>query len=53
MKVLVDKSYKVFNLGKAGNTYKFLLKGEPSVNSSTDYNSLFFDPETEQKWEFE
>ncbi|MCM4173350.1 DUF5077 domain-containing protein [Arenibacter sp. TNZ] len=42
------QSYKVFNW-KAGNTYKFLLKGEPSVNSSTDYTAYFFDPETE-KW---
>jgi hypothetical protein len=42
------QSYKVFNW-KAGNTYKFLLKGEPSVNNSTDYTAYFFDPETD-KW---
>ncbi|WP_417444362.1 DUF3472 domain-containing protein [Joostella sp.] len=38
------QSYKVFNW-KAANTYKFLLKGEPSVNNSTDYTAYFFDPE--------
>ena len=42
------QSYKVFNW-KAGNTYKFLLKGEPSVNNSTDYTAYFYDPETD-KW---
>lgn len=42
------QSYKVFNW-KAGNTYKFLLKGEPSVNGSTDYTAYFFAPE-ENKW---
>jgi hypothetical protein len=42
------QSYKVFNW-KAGNTYKFLLKGEPSVNNSTDYTAYFYDVETE-KW---
>ncbi|WP_339708485.1 DUF3472 domain-containing protein [uncultured Kriegella sp.] len=42
------QSYKVFNW-KAGNTYKFLLKGAPSVNNSTDYTAYFFDPDTE-KW---
>ncbi|WP_335966558.1 DUF3472 domain-containing protein [Galbibacter sp. PAP.153] len=41
------QSYKIFNW-KAGNTYKFLLKGEPSVNNSTDYTAYFFDPETNQ-----
>ncbi len=31
---------------KAGVTYKFLLKGEPStVSGSTDYTAYFFDPE--------
>ncbi len=30
---------------KAGTTYKFLLKGTPSVNNSTDYTGWFFDPE--------
>ncbi|MCX2679236.1 DUF3472 domain-containing protein [Galbibacter sp. EGI 63066] len=38
------QSYKVFDW-KAGNTYKFLLKGEPSVNNSTDYTAYFYDPE--------
>lgn len=42
------QSYKVFNW-KAGNTYKFLLKGEPSVNNSTDYTAYFFAPE-ENEW---
>lgn len=42
------QSYKVFNW-KAGNTYKFLLKGTPSVNGSTDYTAYFFVPE-ENKW---
>lgn len=42
------QSYKVFNW-KAGNTYKFLLKGEPSVNNSTDYTAYFYAPET-GKW---
>lgn len=41
------QSYKVFNW-KAGSTYRFLLKGEPSVNNSTDYTAYFFDPQTEQ-----
>jgi hypothetical protein len=30
---------------KAGTTYKFLLKGEPSVNNSTDYTAYFYAPE--------
>lgn len=42
------QSYKVFNW-KAGNTYRFLLKGEPSVNKSTDYTAYFYAPET-GKW---
>lgn len=42
------QSYKVFNW-KAGNTYKFLLKGTPSVNGFTDYTAYFFAPE-ENKW---
>ncbi|MDY7394594.1 DUF3472 domain-containing protein [Aureibaculum sp. 2210JD6-5] len=42
------QSYKVFDW-KAGNTYKFLLKGEPSVNNSTDYTAYFFAPE-ENEW---
>ncbi|WP_337901334.1 DUF3472 domain-containing protein [Galbibacter orientalis] len=42
------QSYKVFNW-KAGQTYKFLLKGSPSTNNSTDYTAYFFDP-TEGSW---
>lgn len=42
------QSYKVFDW-KAGNTYKFLLKGQPSVNNSTDYTAYFYEVETE-KW---
>lgn len=42
------QSYEVFDW-KAGNTYKFLLKGEPSVNNSTDYTAYFFAPE-ENEW---
>jgi len=38
------QSYRVYNW-KAGNTYKFLLKGEPSENNSTDYTAYFFAPE--------
>ncbi|WP_242203046.1 DUF3472 domain-containing protein [Aestuariivivens insulae] len=38
------QSYKVFNW-KAGNTYKFLLKGEPTKNNETDYTAYFFTPE--------
>jgi hypothetical protein len=43
------QSYRVFNW-KSGNTYRFLLKGHPSVNNSTDYSAYFFAPET-GKWE--
>ena len=43
------QSYKVFNW-KAGVSYKFLLKGHPSVNNSTDYTAYFFDP-AKGKWE--
>lgn len=39
------QSYKVFDW-KAGNTYRFLLKGEPSENNSTDYTAYFYDTET-------
>ncbi|SNZ00430.1 protein of unknown function [Flagellimonas pacifica] len=38
------QSFKVFDW-KAGTTYKFLLKGEPSVNNSTDYTAYFYAPE--------
>lgn len=41
------QSYLVYDW-KAGNTYKFLLKGEPSVNSSTDYTAYFYAPEVGQ-----
>ncbi|WP_251808698.1 DUF3472 domain-containing protein [Arenibacter sp. H213] len=41
------QSYKVFNW-KAGNTYRFLLKGEPSENNSTDYTAYFYDTETSE-----
>ena len=43
------QSYRKY-FWKAGNTYRFLLKGEPSVNESTDYTAYFFAPET-GKWE--
>jgi hypothetical protein len=35
---------------KAGNTYKFLLKGQPSGNGSTVYTAWFFAPEI-NSWE--
>ncbi|SHI79885.1 protein of unknown function [Arenibacter nanhaiticus] len=41
------QSYKVFDW-KAGNTYKFLLKGEPSENNSTDFTAYFYDPEIKE-----
>jgi len=43
------QSYRKF-FWKAGNTYRFLLNGQPSVNSSTDYTAYFYAPET-GKWE--
>lgn len=43
------QSYKVFNW-KAGTTYRFLLKGEPSENNSTDFTAYFYAPE-ENKWQ--
>ncbi|MEN8248441.1 MAG: DUF3472 domain-containing protein [Bacteroidota bacterium] len=33
---------------KAGNTYRFLLKGIPADNESTDYSAYFFAPEVGQ-----
>ncbi|MBD0833234.1 DUF3472 domain-containing protein [Aestuariibaculum sediminum] len=42
------QSYKVFNW-KAGLTYKFLLKGEPTKNNQTIYTAYFFDSE-KNKW---
>jgi hypothetical protein len=35
---------------KAGTTYSFLLRGEPSPGNSTDYTAWFFAPET-GKWQ--
>ena len=42
------QSYKVFPW-KTGNTYKFLLKGVPAENNSTDYTAYFYAPE-QNKW---
>lgn len=42
------QSYKVFPW-KADTTYKFLLKGVPAENNSTDYTAYFFAPE-EGEW---
>ena len=41
------QSYKVYDW-KAGTSYKFLLKGVPAVNNSTDYTAYFFTPEDNQ-----
>ena len=38
------QSYRVFDW-KAGNTYKFLLKGVPTKTNETDYTAYFFTPE--------
>lgn len=38
------QSYYKF-LWKAGNTYKFLLKGKPTGNGETDFTAWFFAPE--------
>lgn len=38
------QSYKVYNW-KADTTYKFLLKGVPAENNSTDYTAYFYTPE--------
>ncbi|TAJ15784.1 DUF3472 domain-containing protein [Marinilabiliaceae bacterium JC017] len=43
------QSYRVYNW-KSDITYKFLLKGEPSENNSTDYTAYFFNPDNQQ-WE--
>lgn len=43
------QSYRRYSW-KAGTTYRFLLKGIPSENSSTDYTAWFFAPEA-GKWE--
>jgi hypothetical protein len=42
------QSYKVYPW-KASTTYKFLLKGVPAENNSTDYTAYFYIPE-ENKW---
>jgi hypothetical protein len=42
------QSYWKF-MWQAGNTYRFLLKGEPSENNSTDYTAWFYAPEL-AKW---
>jgi len=39
------QSYLKF-MWKAGVTYRFLLKGEPSQNNSTDYTAWFYAPES-------
>lgn len=43
------QSYLKYNW-EAGKTYKFLLKGEPSENNSTDYTAYFYAPEI-GKWQ--
>ncbi|MBV5315318.1 MAG: DUF3472 domain-containing protein [Prolixibacteraceae bacterium] len=43
------QSYRKY-FWRAGTTYRFLLKGEPSENNSTDYTAYFFAPEI-GKWE--
>lgn len=43
------QSYRVFPW-KSVTTYRFLLKGAPSVNNSTDYTAYFYAPER-GKWE--
>ena len=35
---------------KAGNTYKFLIRGVPSINNSTDFTAFFYAPEI-GKWQ--
>ena len=41
--------YRIY-FWKSGNTYRFLLKGIPSENNSTDYTAYFYAPEI-GKWE--
>ena len=43
------QSYRKY-MWKAGTTYRFLLKGEPAENNSTDFTAWFFAPEIGQ-WE--
>lgn len=41
------QSYLRYNW-QAGSTYRFLLRGEPAVNNSTDFTAYFYAPETEE-----
>lgn len=43
------QSYLKYNW-KAGNTYKFLLHGQPAADSTTTYTAYFFAPEL-NKWQ--
>ena len=43
------QSYRIYHW-KSGTTYRFLLKGIPSENNSTDYSAYFYAPEI-GKWE--
>ncbi len=43
------QSYRKY-IWKSGTTYRFLLKGIPSENNSTDYSAYFYAPEI-GKWE--
>lgn len=43
------QSYLKYNW-KAGNTYKFLLRGQPAADSTTTYTAYFFAPEL-NKWQ--
>jgi hypothetical protein len=43
------QSYRKY-FWKTGTTYRFLLKGEPSENNSTDYTAYFYAPDS-QEWE--
>jgi len=43
------QSYRKYNW-QTGTTYRFLLKGEPKAENSTDYTAWFFAPEI-GKWE--
>jgi len=43
------QSYRKY-FWKTGATYRFLLKGQPSENNSTDYTAYFFAPEL-NRWE--
>lgn len=43
------QSYRRY-MWKSGLTYRFLLKGQPSENNSTDYTAYFFAPEL-NRWQ--